>query len=1159
MDSTIRDFPQLVELAGDLRRIQPSHEAIAFQQSSSAEGRAVGAEAARLELSPAAQSQALITALTEAPPENLAQLLSTLADRGLLSTVTNLRSHSRHLETLIAGLDVPDAPKETSLPSATRSPRALVEAAIQTLRESGVPGRLNASLQKLGELLTPPANPDPLQNSEAPPPKGSQPTPRPGVNVPGIIAEAIAPTQGERPGPAPTGTPATRSAPSPLGGAPTANPTELAQRLASALKGLDVAVATPLGGVFTQGFAASARGLAELLLNEGTIRVPGSLEALPATQPQSAPPPIPGAEAARVLEGRLEVLFRLVNQLSEQLTPNGENQLERLKGFLTSLSRASEPGQASIPSPAGGAGGPSGRIGSAGQDPPPSPGESAEDLRNARQFARVFNEALTQETRSPQARPAVDTQNLSGVLNDLVEGLRGIERRSQALSQVVRPTAEPPAPQSAPAGPSPLEDLNELMETLRRTLERGEAIGRPAKPGPSGPAGRTTSERPDEKGLLKDTLGMLRQAEQRSRTLLQGLQEGIQQLKAQPTPIGREQLTALSELLNGLRAAEQRALSVAAGQHPMESLNELLEGLRRTERHGQTLLRTLTEGVQRSTHQQAEHAQTPPAGLAELAEGLGRAEKHGQALAQTLRKALDRLGSRPAPQPGLEGPNSPHDPLKGFLDDLQRTQQRSQTLIQGLKDRLPQSPVLDDLAEALGAARNRVRSLSRSLPDRIQPPGEGQTQAAGLDELMAALRRAQQHGETLGRTLPRAGAQPAAEGPGEQILNNPPRTAPPAEGTNPAQPRILGENGQSLTGQQTPDREGLTQTLNDLLEGLRRSEQRGRTLLEGIQRSGLQPTSQNDGDLKAALDLMAKLHDVQARGLVLSETLLKSGADSSDPLARVGENQQKILDNFLTGLRDAQRQAETLGQTLTQLADAARARRPALTPQLQQRAIEGGFTFELEVRRSEQMEVVVSRLRENGFETVRVSTEQEQVVRLRVTVGGVQRSDPIVLDLNRDGEISLKGPRGEGAQRFDINADGRLDRTAFVAGGDAFLALDRNGNGRIDTGRELFGDQNGARNGIEELARFDDNRDGQINRNDTIFNQLVAFYDINRDGIVGESEFKPIEELGVERLMLEYKPVEIIRPDQNLVSGLGSMEFEDGEVHQMVDVDLVYE
>ena len=60
-----------------------------------------------------------------------------------------------------------------------------------------------------------------------------------------------------------------------------------------------------------------------------------------------------------------------------------------------------------------------------------------------------------------------------------------------------------------------------------------------------------------------------------------------------------------------------------------------------------------------------------------------------------------------------------------------------------------------------------------------------------------------------------------------------------------------------------------------------------------------------------------------------------------------------------------------------------------------------------------------------------------------------------------------------------------------MTGGDAFLAIDRNGNGSIDDGTELFGDQNGAAHGFAELAKFDSNHDGVINAQDDDFDKLL--------------------------------------------------------------------
>ena len=80
---------------------------------------------------------------------------------------------------------------------------------------------------------------------------------------------------------------------------------------------------------------------------------------------------------------------------------------------------------------------------------------------------------------------------------------------------------------------------------------------------------------------------------------------------------------------------------------------------------------------------------------------------------------------------------------------------------------------------------------------------------------------------------------------------------------------------------------------------------------------------------------------------------------------------------------------------------------------------------------------------------------------------------------------------------FDITGDGRQDQVSWVAPSDGFLVYDRNGNGYIDSGKELFGDQHGASNGFEELAKFDGDGNGIIDDNDDIFDNLRVWQDHN--------------------------------------------------------------
>jgi hypothetical protein len=125
---------------------------------------------------------------------------------------------------------------------------------------------------------------------------------------------------------------------------------------------------------------------------------------------------------------------------------------------------------------------------------------------------------------------------------------------------------------------------------------------------------------------------------------------------------------------------------------------------------------------------------------------------------------------------------------------------------------------------------------------------------------------------------------------------------------------------------------------------------------------------------------------------------------------------------------------------------------------------------------------------------------------------------PVVIDLGNNG-IEL-GKAGVGVY-FDVDANGVRDHVQWVRpnGDEGFLALDRNGNGVIDDGSELFGvgtplilEGNGkAPNGFVGLAQYDSrqlggNDDGLITEADAIWPQLRIWLDANADGISTRDE-----------------------------------------------------
>ena len=172
---------------------------------------------------------------------------------------------------------------------------------------------------------------------------------------------------------------------------------------------------------------------------------------------------------------------------------------------------------------------------------------------------------------------------------------------------------------------------------------------------------------------------------------------------------------------------------------------------------------------------------------------------------------------------------------------------------------------------------------------------------------------------------------------------------------------------------------------------------------------------------------------------------------------------------------------------------------------------------------------------------------------LSTTVEGVRLCDPLVI--NFDGTLpEFTKDRYE----FDLTISGSADNIFMPTNGSGFLALDKNGDGVINDGAELFGAQTG--NGFWELMAYDDDGNGWIDEGDSVFDQLKIMF-VDRDS--DEFMLMSLKDSGVGAIYLgsALADYELKGADNELMGVVrrnGIFLNENGTVGSIHHIDLTY-
>jgi len=161
-----------------------------------------------------------------------------------------------------------------------------------------------------------------------------------------------------------------------------------------------------------------------------------------------------------------------------------------------------------------------------------------------------------------------------------------------------------------------------------------------------------------------------------------------------------------------------------------------------------------------------------------------------------------------------------------------------------------------------------------------------------------------------------------------------------------------------------------------------------------------------------------------------------------------------------------------------------------------------------------------------------------------------QKKDPLVLNVNAPA-AQLTDQKFD----FDVDSDGQADKVSMLQPGSGFLALDKNNDGKVNNGSELFGAQSG--NGFADLAKFDDDGNNWIDQADAIFKKLKIWFKdaAGQDSLIDLSHLK-IGAIFLGAIQSDFKLNDANNNNNGDVRSSGVFLKEDGQAGSVQQIDL---